>query len=465
MSKGSGCGKSKYEVDMTQGPILRHLVRFSITVALTSILQLLYNMVDTVVVGQFAGKEALAAVGSTSSLINMLVTVFLGLSVGASITVAKRYGEGDYKAVSETAHTAIALSAVCGVFVGVIGFVFAKPMLSAMGVPGDILDRASLYMRLYFVSIPFAFVNVFGSAVLRAVGDTKRPLYILTLSGVLNVLLNLLFVIGFHMSVVGVALGTVFSSMLSAYLVLRVLTRTAGAIRIILKKLTLKKRVLKAIARIGLPAGLEGATFGISNVLIQSAINSFGSLAIAGNAVALSINGLVFVLMQAVNQACMTFTSQNMGAGQFTRVRRSPLITIALVSASSFAVCMLILAFATPISSLYNGDPQVIRYAVLRLEYTFPLYFTFGVMQTFTSQLRGMGHSFLPMLVSITGISGIRLLWLYTAFAQSRTLETLYTGYPVSWMTTMTIMIVCYAAVLRKLPRENVISALPADAE
>ncbi len=456
MSEELSYEKSKYEVDMSQGSILKHLVWFSIPVTLTNLLQLLYNMVDTIVVGQFAGKEALAAVGSTSALINLLLTMFIGLSVGASIALAKRYGEGNAKAVSETAHTAIALSAVCGVFIGVVGFLLARPLLTAMGVPGDIIIPATLYMRLYFVSIPFAFITLFGSAILRAVGDAKRPLYILTLSGVLNVLLNLLFVIVFQMSVAGVALGTVFSSMLSAYLVLRVLTRTEGAIRIIPKLLTIKKRVLRSITRIGLPAGLEGATFSISNVLIQAAINSFGSLVIAGNAVAVNINGLVYVLMQSITQACMTFTSQNMGARQFKRVRRSPLITAGLLTVISFGVCMLILALATPISSLFNSDPQVIRYSVLRLEYTFPLYFTFGIMLTFTSQLRGMGHSFMPMFVSVTGISGIRLAWLYTVFAANPTLPILYIGYPVSWSTTMLIIIVCYAVILRKLPKENI---------
>jgi len=464
MAEATECSKNKYEVDMTQGPILRHLVFFSVTVAATSLLQLLYNMVDTIVVGQFAGKEALAAVGSTGSLINLLITLFVGLSVGASITLARYYGEGDNKAVSDTAHTAIALSVICGLFVGVFGFMATKPLLEAMGVPDDIIDLATLYMKLYFVSIPFSFINVFGSAVLRAVGDTKRPLYILIVSGLLNVALNLIFVIIFHMSVAGVALGTVFSSVLSAGLVLRVLTHTGGAIRIILKKLRIKKSALRAIARIGLPAGLEGATFGISNVLIQAAVNSFGSLVVAGNSVAISIMGLVNMTISSINQACMTFTSQNIGARQYRRVRRSPLITIGLVTVCNVAMCQLILAFASPIASLFNSDAGVIHYAVLRMGYTFPLYFTFGIMQTFTSQLRGMGHSFLPMAVSITGISGIRLTWLYTAFAANPTLKVLYTGYPVSWITTMMIIIVCYLVIIRKVPKTDLELPCQADA-
>ena len=464
MAEAAECTKSKYEVDMTQGPILRHLVLFSITVAATGLLQLLYNMVDTIVVGQFAGKEALAAVGSTGSLINLLITLFVGLSVGASITLARYYGEGDYKAVSDAAHTAIALSGICGVFVGVAGFLATKPLLLAMGVPDDIIDMATLYMRLYFVSIPFSFVNVFGSAVLRAVGDTKRPLYILIVSGLLNVVLNLVFVIIFRMSVAGVALGTVFSSVLSGYLVLRVLTRTEGPIRIIIKKLRIKKSALRAIALIGLPAGLEGATFGISNVLIQAAVNSFGSLVVAGNSVAISIMGLINMTMSSVNQACMTFTSQNMGARQYRRVRRSPLITAGLVTVSSVALCMIIQFFAAPIASLFNSDAGVISYAVLRMSYTFPLYFTFGIMQTFTSQLRGMGHSFLPMIVSVTGISGIRLAWLYTVFAANPTLPVLYIGYPVSWIATMTIIILCYIVIMRKLPKADMALQCPAEA-
>ena len=461
MAKAESCSRSKYEVDMTQGPILRHLVRFSITVALTGLLQILYNMVDTIVVGRFAGKEALAAVGSTGSLINLLITLFVGLSVGASITLARHYGEGNAKAVSETAHTAVLLSIICGLFIGVVGFLAAKPLLLWMGVPDDIIDMATLYMRLYFISIPFSFVNVFGGAILRAVGDTRRPLYILLLSGFMNVLFNLLFVIVFHMSVAGVALGTVVSSALSGYLVLRVLLRTEGMIRIIPKKLAIHKHMLVSIARIGLPAGLEGATFGISNVLIQATVNSFGSLVVAGNSVALSIMGLVNMLMTSINQAGMTFTSQNMGAQNYRRVRRSPLLTMGIVSISGFAVCMALLYFAAPVAGLFNSDPAVIRYAVLRMEYTFPLYFIFGVMQTFGSQLRGMGHSFLPMVMSVTGISGIRIGWLYTVFAMHPTLETLYTGYPVSWAVTMVILIVCYMVVLRKVPREDLCAEIP----
>ncbi len=465
MPNAADSGKSRYEVDMTRGPILGHLVRFSITVTLTSLLQLLYNMVDTIVVGQFAGKEALAAVGSTSALINLLITLFVGLSVGASIVLARFYGEGNMKAVSETAHTAIAVSVISGLFIGVVGYFVTEPLLLAMGVPYDVIDLATLYMQLYFVSVPFSFINVFGSAILRAVGDTKRPLYILLVSGVLNVILNLVFVIQFQMSVAGVALGTVISSMLSGWLVLRVLTHTEGAIRIIPKKLKITGPVLRAIAVIGLPAGLEGATFGISNVLIQSAVNSFGSLAVAGNSIASNINGLIHVLLTSINQACMTFTSQNMGARQYRRVRRAPMITTGFVIGVSVITCTLLQAFGAEISSLFNGDADVIRYSVLRIGYTFPYYFTFGIMQTFTSQLRGMGHSFMPMIVSVTGISGIRLGWLYTVFAANPTLETLYVGYPASWATTMVIIVACYIVILRQLPKEDMGAELRARAE
>jgi putative MATE family efflux protein len=455
MSNEADCPKSKYEVDMTRGPIAGHLVRFSVAVTLTGLLQLLYNTVDTIVVGQFAGRQALAAVGSTSSLIHLLVTMFVGLSVGASITLAKYYGENNRQAVSDAAHTTVALAAAGGLVMAAAGIALAKPLLNAMGVPEDIIDPAVLYMRLFFLGIPFQFINIFGSAILRAVGDTKRPLYILTVSGLLNVALNLLFVIVFRMSVAGVALGTVFANVLSAWLILRVLTHTDGAVRIAIKKLTIKKQVLKSIVRIGLPAGFEGATFGISNVLIQAAVNSFGSFAVAGNAVAVSLNGLVYILMQSINQACITFTSQNMGARMYRRVRRSPLITAALVSVAGGAVSALVTVFAEPLSSLFNGDAQVLYFAALRIHYTFPLYFIFGIMQTFGSQLRGMGHSMLPMVVSVTGISGIRLLWLYTVFAQNRTLDALFVGYPVSWAVTMVILIACYAWIVRKLPRED----------
>ena len=465
MAEELSCSKSKYEVDMSQGSILKHLVRFSITVALTGMLQLLYNTADTVVVGQFAGKEALAAVGSTGSLINLLITMFIGLSVGASIMLAKRYGEGDWKAVSDTSHTAIAISAISGVFIGVVGYLFTEPMLLAMGVPADILGMAVLYMKLYFVSIPFQFVNVFGSAILRAVGDTKRPLYILIVSGVLNIILNLVFVIVFRMGVAGVAWGTVFSSMLSAFLVLRVLMHTEGAIRINLKKLRIHARTLKSISLIGLPAGLEGAMFGISNVMIQSAINSFGSVTLAGNSIAVSLQGFVYILLQSVNQGCITITSQNMGARNYRRVRTTPLLSAALVGVSGFALSMLMMAFAKPLTALFNGDPDVLAISLYRMAYTFPYYFIFGIMQTFASQLRGMGHSFLPMAVSVTGICGIRVGWLYTFFAATPTFGMLLIGYPVSWAATMVILIVCYAVILRKVPKNDLCGALRTETE
>ena len=455
MSTNTNGGKSKYEVDMTQGPILGHLVRFSVTVTLTGILQLLYNTADTIVVGQFAGKEALAAVGSTGSLTSLLITLFIGLSIGAGIVLAKYYGENNQQAVSDTAHTTIAVAGIGGVFMAIVGYILAKPILLAMGAPDDVIDLAVVYVRLIFLGTPFSFMTVFGSAILRAVGDTKRPLYILAVSGLLNVALNLLFVIGFGMSVTGVALGTVFANVLSTYLILRVLTHTEGAVRIFIKKLRIKPYVLKSIARIGLPAGLEGATFGISNVLIQSAINSFGSFVVAGNAIALNLIGIPYILMNSINQAGMTFASQNMGAGLFRRVRKAPLYTALLVTLAGGALSILMSICAQPLSALYNSDSQVVYYAMLRVQRTFPYYFAFGVMQTFSFQMRGMGRSLLPMLISVTGISGIRLGWLYTAFAANPTLETLFVGYPVSWVVTMTIMMVCYAIILRKLPKED----------
>lgn len=465
MAEELSCQKSKYEVDMSRGSILKHLVRFSITVTLTGMLQLLYNTADTVVVGQFTGKEALAAVGSTGSLINLLLTMFIGLSVGASIVLAKHYGEGNWKAVADTSHTAIAVSAISGVFIGVIGYLFTESMLLAMGVPEDILGMSVTYMKLYFVSVPFQFVNVFGSAILRAVGDTKRPLYILIVSGVLNIILNLIFVIVFRMGVAGVAWGTVFSSMLSAYLVLRVLTRTEGAIRISMKKLRVHPKVLRAVSIIGLPAGLEGAMFGISNVMIQSAINSFGSVTMAGNSIAVNLQSFVYILLQSVNQGCITITSQNMGARNYRRVRTTPLLTAAVVGVSGFALSMLMMAFAQPLTALFNGDPEVLKISLYRMEYTFPYYFIFGIMQTFASQLRGMGHSFLPMAVSVTGICGIRVGWLYTFFAATPTFGMLLIGYPVSWAATMVILIVCYVVILRKVPKTDLCGAMRPETE
>ena len=321
-----------YEIDMCRGPLLGKMLIFTLPLMLTGMFQLLYNATNIVIVGQFVGKEALSAVGSTGSLTTLMVNVFIGLSIGTSVAVSKYYGSNDYIGIKETVHTSITIAALSGVFIGIVGIISARPLLQLMDTPADVIDSAVLYMRILFIGMPANMIYAFGSAILRSVGDTRRPLYFLTISGVVNVLLNLLFVVGFKMSVGGVATATIISQYISMILIVRCLMVSNGAIRLNLKELGIKKDKLLLISRIGLPAGIQGSLFSISNVLIQSSINSFGSIAIAGNAAASNLEGFVYIAMNTIYQTNITFTSQNMGAKQYKRVRKILWICIGIVS-------------------------------------------------------------------------------------------------------------------------------------
>ncbi len=446
---------------MCSGPLAKKILVFSLPLMLTGVLQLLYNAADIVVVGQYAGKEALAAVGSTGSLINLITNVFMGLSVGASVVVAQRYGAGDIRGVGETVHTAITVALICGVAVGVFGVLMAKPMLAWMDTPEDVIDSAALYVRIYFIGMPVNMLYNFGGAILRAIGDTKRPLAFLTIAGVINVALNLVFVLGFHMSVDGVAYATILSQGVSAVLVLRCLMRTDSCIRLDPRRLRVKAAPLKQIARIGLPAGLQGSIFAISNVLIQSAINSFGSVVMAGNAAASNLEGFIYTAMNSLYQACLTFVGQNMGARKYLRVRRTLWICIGLVTAVGTVLGVLFLLLGPQLVSIYNTDPEVIQKGVLRMSVICTTYCLCGIMDVLVGEMRGMGYSIVPMIVSLTGACGLRVLWIYTVFAADRTLETLYLSYPVSWAVTAAIHLCCYLALQRKLPRADLAPDAP----
>ena len=435
---------ARYEMDMTTGSLLPKVLAFSGPLILTGILQLLYNAADIVVVGRFAGPQALAAVGSTGALINLLVNVFMGLSVGASVVVARAYGAGDNASVSTGVHTAITVAGVAGVLVGVLGFVASHPLLKWMGSPDDVLDMATLYMKIFFVGMPANMLYNFGAAILRAVGDTRRPLYYLTVSGILNVLLNLVLVIGFHMGVAGVAIATVVSQVMSMALVMICLIRSDGPIHLDLRKLRIHLSQLWEIVRVGLPAGLQGSLFSISNVLIQSSVNSFGSLVMAGNSAGSNLEGFVYTSMNAIHQADLTFASQNLGAGQFKRVRRVMWVCLGTVTAIGLGMGLVFLAFGNQLVSIYNSDPEVIHYGMTRLKIILPTYFLCGLMDVMVGQLRGVGYSILPMMISLTGACLLRVVWIYTFFAANPTLEVLYISYPVSWLITFATHFVCY---------------------
>lgn len=444
--------KKSYEMDMCNGPILGKILLFSIPLMLSGILQLFFNAADVIVVGRFAGSQSLAAVGSTTALINLLINVFMGLSVGVNVLVAQYYGGQREKDVSETVHTAITLSLVCGLILIAVGLLFARPLLELMGTPGDVIDKSAVYMHIYFLGMPFNMLYNFGSAILRAVGDTKRPLYYLIAAGVVNVVLNLFFVIEFRMDVAGVALATIISQAISALCVLFCLFKQEGCLKVRMKELKLSRKKLMKIAKVGLPAGMQGAIFSISNVLIQSSVNSFGSIAMAGNTASQNIEGFIYNAMVAVYQANLSFTSQNYGGGKFSRLNRIMVTCICVVAAVGLVLGIPAYGAGFHLLSIYTSDPQVLTYGMTRLGIIGTTYFLCGVMDTMVGSIRGMGYSVLPMCVSLAGACGFRVLWVFTVFQWSRTLPTLYLSYPISWIITAVAHMVCFFLIRKRLP-------------
>lgn len=442
-----------HEMDMCNGPLIGKILRFSIPIILTGILQLLYNAADIIVVGRFTGATALAAVGSTSSLISLIVNAFIGLSVGTGVAVARNYGAGDMKGVSSVLHTSIALSVVAGVVVAIVGIVFSHPLLELMGSPQDVIDQASLYLKIYFVGIPFSMVYNYSAAALRAIGDTRRPLYYLTISGLVNVALNLFLVIVFHLGVAGVAIATAISQVVSTVLILSCLLRSDSCIRLNPRKIRFELKALIDIVKIGLPAGLQSSVFSISNVLIQSSINSFGSSVMAANAAAGNLEGFVYTAMNAISQAALTFTGQNIGAKKYRRIPRIMGACCLLVTLIGITSGVVVYAFSNQLLALYTSDPEVIIIGRERLLYTVILYFLCGLMEVVAGMLRGCGYSVTPMIVSLLGACGLRILWIYTAFAAVHTLPMLYVSYPISWFLTVLAHSFCFLIIWRKLKK------------
>jgi len=450
--EGKNMRKSaRYEMDMTQGPIMMNMIRFAIPLMCSSVLQLFYNAADMVVVGRFAGSNALAAVGATGAITSLLVNLFLGLSVGASVTVAQHYGANRYKDVTESVHTTVALAMLGGIVIGLMGIFLARPLLTAMGTPEDVLDLAVLYMAIFFAGMPANLTYNFCAAILRAVGDTKRPLYYLTAAGIINVVLNLIFVIVFHMSVAGVALATVISQIVSMVLVVICLIRTDGSIHLDLRKLRLHKDKVLQIAKIGLPAGLQSSMFSISNTLIQSSINSFGSAAIAGNTAASNIEAFVSTPLAAFHQAAMSFISQNYGARKPERLGRIAWCGAGLVMSMGFVLGMLAMFFGRPLLSIYGSEEAVIEWGLNRMKIMTTLCFIGSVGEIFVAGLRAMGNSIFPMLMSILTICVFRVIWIYTAFAVWRTPDILYASYPISWALASTVHFISFMVHKKKV--------------
>lgn len=435
---------------MCNGSILGKLISFSIPLMLSGILQLLFNAVDIIVVGRFTGSEALAAVGSTTALINVFVNFFIGISLGSNVLAARFFAAGKDKEMSETVHTAITLALISGVGMGIIGVLAAKGALMLMDTPDNVLNLSTLYMRIYFVGMPFFMLYNYGAAILRAVGDTKRPLLFLIISGSVNVVLNLIFVIRFHMGVAGVAIATVISQAISCVLVLRCLYRTESSYQLRFSRLGMKAKYVKQIFQVGVPAGIQSTIINFSNVLLQSSVNSFGSVAMAGYTAANNILGFLYVSINSVTQACMSFTSQNYAVRRFKRMDKILLECLGLTVAVSLVFGGGSYLFGSELMHIYTKSADVVACGVDIMLYTTVTYFLCGMMDLFPGALRGMGHSAVPMILSVIGTVGTRIVWIYLVFPYHRALDFLFISYPVSWLLTIIMQVICFYFVRKK---------------
>ena len=430
----------RHSIEMTEGPLLKNVLLFSLPLMLSGILQLLFNAADTIVVGRYAGEQALAAVGSVGSLNSLIVSLFIGLSIGSNVVVARQMGARDYKGVQDAVHTSVAISLISGVVLAFAGFFLARPLLLMMGSPEDVIDLSVLYVRIIFLGMPVQMLYNFCAAILRSVGDTKRPLYFLTVSGVINVMLNLVFVIIFGMTVDGVALATIISQVVSALLVVHSLMLREDAVRLNIRRLRIVPATLMQIIRIGLPSGIQGSVFAISNVLIQSSVNSFGTIAMAGNAAAGNVGGFVYQGISAFVQAATSFVSQNMGARKPRRALQSMWVSHLWSFIFTFSLGILSCVFGKQLLSLYNTDPEVIAWGMKRMFIVHIPYFLCGFMEIFSGALRGIGYSLLPMVISLLGACAFRIVWIYTVFRRVQTMDSLLLSWPASWVITTSVM-------------------------
>ena len=443
--------RKSYEIDMCSGPLLSRILLFAIPLICSGVLQLVFNATDIIVVGRFVSSNAMAAVGSTSSLINLLVNFFIGISVGANVLVARFRGANDFDDAQETVQTAL-ISAVAGGFVlSALGILLARPMLVWMATPGEVIGQAVLYMRVYFIGMPATMLYNFGAAILRAVGDTRRPLYFLTLAGLVNVAGDLLFVLVLDMGVAGVAVATVISQIISATLIVLCLMRQDGMCNVNLRRMRFHRDKFLRIMQVGLPAGLQSVIFNISNVLIQSSINSFGATVVAGNTAASNIEGFVYTSMNALYQTSLSFTSQNLGARQFGRIDKILVRCLALVFVIGLVLGNGAHLLGQTLLGIYTGEPEVIAYGMMRLGVVSVTYCLCGMMDVVAGSVRGLGYSILPMLVSLVGACVFRIIWIFTVFQWQHTLFSLYISYPISWALTICAHLVCYFVVRRRV--------------
>ncbi len=441
---------AKNNFDVTEGPLLKKTILYAIPLILTSLLQLFFNAADLMVVGN-VDEIYVGAVGSTGAVTNLMVNLFIGLSGGISVIVAQKLGARDYEGTQKAVHTAIPLALISGAFLTVAGFFYTRPMLLWMGTPDEILSLSEVYMKIYFCGmIPNLLYN-FGAAILRAAGDTKSPLYYLTIAGVINVILNLVFVRAFHMNVDGVALATIISQGISAVLVMNALIRRIDAIKFSFKEMKIDLESLKKIVKIGVPAGIQSSLYSIANIVIQSSVNSFGPISVTGNSAAVNIEGFAYVFLNAFYQSALTFTGQNIGAKKYKRINKVFGINVLCTIVAGLAIGILFNVFIEFFLSLYSvTEPEAIEFAKTRMLYICLLYFLCGILDVTTGVLRGIGSSFVPMLICIIGVCGLRLAWIFTVFAHHHTPETLFVIYPISWLVTFIAEFIAYIIVRKR---------------
>lgn len=443
-------------IDMCNGSLFKSIISFSVPLMLSGILQLFFNAADVIVVGRFAGDESLAAVGATTTLINLLTNLFIGLSVGANVLVANYYGAKQKSDVHETVHTAMTLSLFSGIILTVIGCFLAPQLLSLMQTPDEVIDLSVIYLRTYFLGMPAVMVYNFGSAILRAVGDTKRALYILTASGVVNLGLNLIFVISFRMGVFGVGLATAISQLVSAVFIVICLLKEKTDVRLEIRRMRIYGKKFMRILQIGIPAGFQGMMFSLSNVVIQSSINSFGKTVVAASAASVSVEGFAFTSMNAFHQATVSFTSQNIGAGKYNRVGRILSVALFYTLITGIAFAALFLTCGETLIGFYSDSEAVIAEGVKRLSIIAGTYMLCGMMDVASGSMRGLGYSFTPMIVSLVGVCLFRVLWVATVFQIDayHSVETIYYSYPITWVVTFAAHLICFAVAKRKLRKK-----------
>ncbi|MBO7377381.1 MAG: MATE family efflux transporter [Clostridia bacterium] len=442
-------------VDLTEGNLFKKIILFTLPIIFTGVLQLLFNAADVVVVGKFAGDAALAAVGSTGALINLIVSLLIGLSVGAGVCASKCFGAKDKKSMEELVHTAMLTSIIGGIVIGVIGFILSKYFLVWMNTHETVIEKATLYVRIYFIGVPFTIVYNFGAAILRAVGDTRRPLIFLVISGVINVLFNLGFVILLKMDVDGVAIATVIAQVISCVLVLICLVRTGADYRLDFTRLRIVKDKLKEIIVVGLPAGIQGSLFSISNVIVQSSINSFGDIAMSGNAAAANIEGFVYMAMNAFHQTAMNFTGQHIGAKKENKLGKIALLCLSCVTVTGLVLGVGAFLLARPLLNIYTDNPEVVEFGVKRMSYICSIYFVFGIMDVLSGMLRGMNMSTVSMVITLLSVCGLRIVWIMTAFRTFRSLDILYASYPISWAACLIVQTIVFVFAYSRIRKRR----------